>query len=322
MKTKSEKELIKQKKRMFSFHGLKPSAHVLTDASKNGIVSFRHPDKGLIGTYINKKKLILIEGEKFARQCSECKDGMDEGYVIQGGEEYYCSEKCLHKHYTKKDWKAIYNNGESDSMWTDWEMPFDAQYIVKGGKLMEIEEEPKKIMCKKYPKDEVPPDENGKCSLCGGDCTNEAKRPLFTTEDGVKMYEGDQYYAVDPKTGKFVWSVADSESVKTGWKKYSVDYVIRHAKVPELLNPLSMYSTEREIGFVASIIHESYFEELRKQEGVMWAHEQIANASPTIAKETIAVPKDEWEERKEDFESYVVRRARELFATIDIVVEL
>jgi hypothetical protein len=43
---------------------------------------------------------INANGVKFARQCSECKKGMNSGYIIGNGDEYYCSDECLHKEYT------------------------------------------------------------------------------------------------------------------------------------------------------------------------------------------------------------------------------
>ena len=95
---------------------------------------------------------------------------------------------------------------------------------------------------------------------------------------------------------------------------------IRKSSEPKI-SPKEIEDFQREIGIVSSIVHESYFEELRQKEGSFYAHDQIGNIAPAIAKETIIVPLDKWEERKEDFESYVVRRARELFKTIDIKVE-
>jgi len=54
------------------------------------------------------------------RICSECNKGMREGYVIDGGAEYYCTDECLHKHYTEEEWEDMYDDGNSDSYWTEW----------------------------------------------------------------------------------------------------------------------------------------------------------------------------------------------------------
>ena len=54
------------------------------------------------------------------RFCDVCGKEMHEGFVIDGGCEYYCSEECLHKHYTPKEWEEMYND-DGDSYWTEWE---------------------------------------------------------------------------------------------------------------------------------------------------------------------------------------------------------
>lgn len=54
------------------------------------------------------------------RICSECGKIMQEGYVIGGTLEYYCSDECLHKHYTEEEWKEMYTD-DGDNYWTSWE---------------------------------------------------------------------------------------------------------------------------------------------------------------------------------------------------------
>jgi hypothetical protein len=46
---------------------------------------------------------------------------MTEGFVINGGEEYYCSKLCLNKHYTDDEWDDMHGNGDTESYWTKWE---------------------------------------------------------------------------------------------------------------------------------------------------------------------------------------------------------
>ena len=55
------------------------------------------------------------------RYCSECGKPMREGYCIDNGLEYYCSDECLHKHYTEEEWLDMYDDGNSDNYWTQWE---------------------------------------------------------------------------------------------------------------------------------------------------------------------------------------------------------
>ena len=58
--------------------------------------------------------------EDNARYCDECGKKMNKGYCIDNGCEYYCSDKCLHKHYTEEEYLDLYNDGEGDSYWAEW----------------------------------------------------------------------------------------------------------------------------------------------------------------------------------------------------------
>lgn len=95
----------------------------------------------------------LIEGEKFARKCSVTGEGMDEGWMIGG--LYFKYKKHADAHARTipneekpekgnyKSFKELYNSigedGDSDfCYWTEWEMPTEAQYIVKNGKIVEL----------------------------------------------------------------------------------------------------------------------------------------------------------------------------------------
>lgn len=55
------------------------------------------------------------------RSCSHCGKEMSEGYCINGGEEYYCSEECLHTKMTQEEYLELYDDGNGDSYWTTWE---------------------------------------------------------------------------------------------------------------------------------------------------------------------------------------------------------
>ncbi len=61
------------------------------------------------------------------RSCSECGRPVFEGYIVWDGAEYYCSDECLHKHYTSEQWKEMTTGpagreeeGNSHCYWTDW----------------------------------------------------------------------------------------------------------------------------------------------------------------------------------------------------------
>lgn len=55
----------------------------------------------------------------YCRICSKCKKGMNEGYCINDGEEYYCSDDCLHKHITPDEYDEMYKN--DCAYWTEWD---------------------------------------------------------------------------------------------------------------------------------------------------------------------------------------------------------
>jgi hypothetical protein len=46
---------------------------------------------------------------------------MNEGYVINGGCEHYCSDACLHKHVSPDEFEDLHDDGDGDSYWTEWE---------------------------------------------------------------------------------------------------------------------------------------------------------------------------------------------------------
>lgn len=61
------------------------------------------------------------EQEQHKRVCSHCGKYMNEGYCIENGLEYYCSDECLHKRYTEEEYNELYDDGNGDSYWTEWE---------------------------------------------------------------------------------------------------------------------------------------------------------------------------------------------------------
>ena len=54
------------------------------------------------------------------RFCSHCGKEMTQGYVVNAGDEYYCSDECLHKHYSEQEWEEMYDDGNGDSYWTEF----------------------------------------------------------------------------------------------------------------------------------------------------------------------------------------------------------
>ena len=54
------------------------------------------------------------------RVCSECGKPMTEGFCIEDGAEYYCSEDCLHKNLSDEEYENLYDDGRGNSYWTSW----------------------------------------------------------------------------------------------------------------------------------------------------------------------------------------------------------
>jgi hypothetical protein len=85
----------------------------------------------------------VVKGDKYARKCDKCGQGMNEGFCIYEGEEYYCSDECLHSVYSKSVWEGMYDAediGNSPSYWTEWEDIEDYQYQIIDGKLQDVED--------------------------------------------------------------------------------------------------------------------------------------------------------------------------------------
>lgn len=55
------------------------------------------------------------------RQCNICNSYMIEGFCIEEGLHYYCSESCMHKDMTEEEFLFLYDDGNGDSYWTEWE---------------------------------------------------------------------------------------------------------------------------------------------------------------------------------------------------------
>ncbi len=88
-----------------------------------------------------REYIIANSTDKFARICDKCGNGMNDGYVVGGGDEYYCSPECLHQIYTPKEWQEMYDdseeNGGNDNYWTQWEEG-EEEYILFDNKLITI----------------------------------------------------------------------------------------------------------------------------------------------------------------------------------------
>ena len=57
--------------------------------------------------------------DRECRRCSVCGKLMREGYCIDAGFAYYCSDECLHTEYTEKEWLEEFENNDQ-SYYTEW----------------------------------------------------------------------------------------------------------------------------------------------------------------------------------------------------------
>lgn len=90
--------------------------------------------------------------ELFARKCTCCGGGMNQGFVIGGGAEYYCSDDCLNQHYTPEEWKEMtaeeeeddygFSLGSDDNYWTEWDTEDDdeLEYVLYKDEVIDRED--------------------------------------------------------------------------------------------------------------------------------------------------------------------------------------
>jgi hypothetical protein len=84
----------------------------------------------------------VVKGDKYARICTCCHSGMNEGYFADY--EYFCSDSCLRTEFSATEWEELASDGVEDEedndsyYWTEWEDESDYQYQIINGILEEI----------------------------------------------------------------------------------------------------------------------------------------------------------------------------------------
>ena len=53
------------------------------------------------------------------RKCTTCNEEVKIGYYAAG--EYYCSDDCLTKDFTKEEWNNLYDENDDEYYWTMFE---------------------------------------------------------------------------------------------------------------------------------------------------------------------------------------------------------
>lgn len=91
------------------------------EAVSNGPVEIK--STRILQQYQNAYSVVIpfLEEMDYPRTCSHCGNGMREGYCIEGGQAYYCSDECLHANMTQEEYLNLYDEGNGDSYYTEWE---------------------------------------------------------------------------------------------------------------------------------------------------------------------------------------------------------
>ena len=105
--------------------------HIPTNMSGEMLVKFKELHKEEIDAF-------KLDGTLYHAKCDECGSGMNVGYCLLSGKQYFCSNECLHKNYTEEQWLKIYDEESGDSYWTEWECEEDANYKLVNGELIEL----------------------------------------------------------------------------------------------------------------------------------------------------------------------------------------
>ena len=111
------------------------------DTQLNAIRQFKELGDSIYTEEMKQCEVIeeVVKGDKYARSCTCCGEGMNEGYFIDY--EYFCSKSCLSTEYPSDVWEKLYKeseaNGGNDCYWTQWDdSEYEYQYI--DGKLKQI----------------------------------------------------------------------------------------------------------------------------------------------------------------------------------------
>lgn len=65
------------------------------------------------------------------RKCDVCNSYMIEGYCIEEGTSYYCTDGCMLTEMTIEEFNKLYADGEGDSYFTTWEENINEYNAIK-----------------------------------------------------------------------------------------------------------------------------------------------------------------------------------------------
>ena len=85
----------------------------------------------VIDDKVMERYKINMKKPMYHAKCNACSKLMNEGYVINNGDKYFCSAKCLDE-MTLQDFDDLYMDGNGDSYWTSWESEDEFFYYEDG----------------------------------------------------------------------------------------------------------------------------------------------------------------------------------------------
>ena len=89
----------------------------LEDVADIVMVNYDNP-MGYSIDYWSSNDIVKQENKRY---CSICGKEMTEGYYNEDEFQYYCSDECLHQDYTDEEYNKLYDNGNGNFYWTQWE---------------------------------------------------------------------------------------------------------------------------------------------------------------------------------------------------------
>lgn len=82
------------------------------------------------------KEYIITKGIKYARKCTCCGKGMNEGFFADY--EYFCDNDCLYTEFQPIIWEKVAEEDSDNYYWTEWEDEEDYQYVLFNNQLIEL----------------------------------------------------------------------------------------------------------------------------------------------------------------------------------------
>jgi hypothetical protein len=82
------------------------------------------------------RSFIEANGTKYARKCTCCGKGMNEGFFADY--EYFCDNDCLYTEFPPTIWGKVAEEDSDNYYWTEWEDEEDYQYVLFNNQLIEL----------------------------------------------------------------------------------------------------------------------------------------------------------------------------------------